>query len=150
MKLHRAPVTSVAVLMIILHAVISGASSRAQLFDEPIKVIAAVAPIFPPVVVASNTSGSVVMEVKIDPAGEVTSVNIVDGHPLLRRIKSLESTARRWRFTPEAGDKVLRTVRLTFTFRIVPKGTPADELTPVFMPPYQVEVRHPPLEPIVH
>ena len=41
-----------------------------------------------------------VIEVKIDRAGYVTSTRVIDGHPLLRKIKSIEVTALRWRFIP--------------------------------------------------
>ena len=80
-------------------------------------------------------------------AGEVTSVRAIDGHLLLR--PTAEKTARRWRFVPGASIPKARAVVLTFVFRIMPKDTSADELTTVFIPPYQVEVRHRPFEPVV-
>jgi len=49
-------------------------------------IILAVAPNFPPVAVASNTSGEVTVEVAIDAVGVVTSAHILDGHPPLRRV----------------------------------------------------------------
>ncbi len=113
--------------------------------DEPPIVVTAVAPSYPPIAVAVNAGGTVITEVEVNAAGEVITALGTSGHPLLRR--AAENTARRWRFTPAA---VTRMVRLTFIFRIMPRETTADELTPVFRPPYQVEVRHQPAEPIIH
>ena len=149
MRISWKIVTSVAALITVFNAGMAGSGQQGPPMDETIKVVTAVAPVFPPIVVASNTSGNVVIEVNIDRAGHVTSTRVIDGHPLLRKIKSIEDTASRWRFIP-ASENTPRTVRLTFAFEITPKGTPANELTPVFIPPYKVEVRHIPLEPIVH
>jgi TonB family protein len=121
-----------------------------QSSTEQPAVITAVAPTFPPIAVASNTSGKAVIEVEINAAGEVTSTRIIDGHPLFRRATNfMEAVAKRWRFAPANGAGV-RTAKLTFIFSIVPKGTPESERTPVFTPPYQVEVKHLPYEPVVH
>lgn len=124
-------------------ATLKGKGSVAN--EEPL-VVSAVAPVFPPIAVATNTSGEVVIEVEINAAGEVMSAKTVAGHSLLREVRTFEETARRWRFVP-AADK--RTARLTFVFRIMPKATAAEELTPVFTLPYQVEVRHRPYEPVL-
>ena len=148
MRINWKIVTSVAAFLTIFNASMAGSGQQEPPMDETIKVVTAVAPVFPPIVVASNTSGNVVIEVKIDRTGHVTSTRVIDGHPLLRKIKSIEDTASRWRFIP-ATESTPRTVRLIFAFQITPKGTPANELTPVFIPPYKVEVRHIPLEPIV-
>lgn len=131
---------------IIIVSVIVGLAVQARTSNEPPAVVSAVAPVFPPVAVAANISGDVVIEVDVNAAGEITSARTVEGHPLLRRIRVLEETARRWRFTSATN---ARTARLTFAFRIMPAETAADELTPVFTPPYRVEVRHRPFEPII-
>lgn len=110
---------------------------------DQLAVLNAVSPVFPPTAVATNTSGTVSVEVETNAAGEVTSARSERGHPLLR--KAAEDAARRWRFKSATSAS---TVHLTFVFRIMPKGTSAEELTPVFAPPYQVEVRHQPYEPI--
>lgn len=117
--------------------------------DEP-AVIMAVAPVVPPVAVASNSSGEVIVEAMVDAMGVVASAHTISGHPLLRQVRTFEETARRWRFAPSTDGVSTHTVRLTFAVRIMPKDTPPAELATVFMPPYKVEVRHLPLEPIVH
>ena len=74
---------------------------------------------------------------EIDSSGKVTSVRTVEGIRLLGA--AAEKSARRWIFNPE--DIKTRTVRLTFTFKLVQDDAPADELLPIFLPPYQIEVR---------
>jgi hypothetical protein len=121
-----------------------------QSSTEQPAVITAVAPTFPLMAVASNTSGKAVVEVEINSGGEVTATRIIDGHPLFRQTTNfMGAAARRWRFAPTNGTGV-RTARLTFIFTIVPKDTPESERTPVFTPPYQVEVKHLPFKPVVH
>jgi hypothetical protein len=112
-------------------------------------VVAAVAPIFPPVAVASNTSGKAVIEVQVDTTGIVTGAKIIEGDLLFRQGKIYAATARRWRFAAAKGGAGLRTAQLTFVFKIMTKDTPPDELTAVFIPPYQVEVRHKPFVPVI-
>lgn len=113
-------------------------------------VVTAVAPAFPPSAVLSNTSGKLVVEVQVDAAGIVTEAKVVEGDTLFRAGKKIyEATARRWRFAKAKGGAGLRTARLTFVFKIMTKDTPPDELTAVFMPPYQVEVRHKPFVPVI-
>ena len=54
--------------------------------DSPI-VLKAVAPgNYPPLASAAMVKGSVKIEVKIDPAGDVTSAKIIEGHKLLQDI----------------------------------------------------------------
>jgi Gram-negative bacterial TonB protein C-terminal len=105
--------------------------------NEP-EVIAAVAPIFPVVAAAAKANGAVVVEVKINSKGMVTSSNAVVGHPLLRVV--CEIASRRWKFVASNNASKERSVRLTFSFKIVQKDAPEIETTPVFMPPYRVEV----------
>ena len=132
-----------------LAGVISVFAVLPQSSTEQPAVIAAVAPTFPPMAVVSNTSGQAIVEVAVNAAGEVVSSRIVDGHPLFRQTTHfMGAVARRWRFAPMNGTGV-RTARLTFIFTIVPKDTPESERTPVFTPPYQVEVKHLLFEPVV-
>lgn len=101
------------------------------------QVVRAYSAIYPTVAAAARASGSVIVEADVDSSGKVTSVRAVEGIRLLGA--AAEKSARRWIFTPE--DAKTRTVRLTFTFKLMPDDAPADELLPIFMPPYQIEVR---------
>jgi TonB family protein len=112
-------------------------TAHAKWADEP-EVIAAVAPVFPAIAAAAKAKGDVVVEVKINSKGVVTSSTAVAGHPLLRAICQIAS--RRWKFVPSTNEFKERSVRLTFSFLILEKDAPEIETTPVFMPPYRVEV----------
>lgn len=111
-------------------------------------VASAVAPAYPVLAVVSNTSGTVEVQVKVNTTGEIIFARSVNGHPLLRQ--KAEDTAKRWRFVAVDAGTGVRLASLTFVFRIMPKETAEDDLTSTFMPPYQVEVRHKPFEPVVH
>jgi len=107
--------------------------------DRSAAVVQAVAPVFPPLAVAAAQDGTVIADARISPNGVVKSVQIVEGHKLLRKV--VEITAKRWVFASTQERTDLRTVRLSFVFKLVPKETPSVELLPIFRPPYQVEVR---------
>jgi TonB family protein len=102
------------------------------------QVVQAYSATYPAVAAAARASGSVIVEAEIDSSGKVTLVRTVDGIRLLGA--AAEKSARRWVFAPEDAKKN-RTVRLTFTFKLMPDDAPADELLPIFLPPYRIEVR---------
>lgn len=113
--------------------------------EQPM-TMSAVAPSYPVLAVASNTSGEVAVRVKVDREGLVTSARAIEGHVLLRA--EAAKVARRWCFRPLANAPE-RTASLRFVFRIVPRETSDDELTAVFTLPNQVEVRHRPFQEVV-
>jgi TonB family protein len=108
------------------------------LASEPPVVVSAVAPVFPVIALAAHGSGDVIVVADINKSGDVTSSRVRTGHNLLRKV-SVEA-ARRWKFSTSNEDH--REVELTFTFRIVPDKTTGVDRTPVFYPPYHVEVRN--------
>ena len=112
----------------------------AQTSDGP-AVVAAVAPVYPVIAAAAHATGSVNVDVKIDPSGKVASAHAVDGHALLKAVCA--ATARRWKFVPSTESKSERTARLTFTFREVDERASELDRSPVFLPPYKVEVTGP-------
>jgi TonB family protein len=125
---------SVAAVMTLWLFIIAAAPTSAQ---EP-AVTTAVAPIFPRLASTVNASGNVLVEVKIDRTGSVVSKSVIGGHPLF--YEAAQNAAQFWRFAASAGEES-RTVRLTFVFSLLTDATET-ELTPVFTPPYQVEVKH--------
>ena len=110
-----------------------------------VTVRSAVAPVYAPIALTANTSGDVQVSVSIDKTGNVTSADFVSGNPLLH--KAAVEAAKRWKF--ERLNEEAK-VQLTFSFRIVPKGTLAEDMTPLFMPPYHLEVRGKLPEPTVN
>ena len=111
-----------------------------------IPIISAVAPRYPVLAVASNTSGEVAVRVKVAPDGHVRSASAIQGHRLLR--SEAEKAARRWQFASLAS-RSERTTSLRFMFRILPEETPEEELTAVFTMPNRIEVRHRPFQEVV-
>jgi TonB family protein len=106
--------------------------------SQPVEVVSAVAPVYPVIALAAHGSGDVVVLADINKSGDVTSARVLSGHNLLHKV-SVEA-ARRWKFSTSNEDR--RQAELTFTFRIVPDKTAGIDRTPVFYPPYHVEVRN--------
>jgi TonB family protein len=131
---------STSTLMGLSWALIVMAHPQSLATEQP-RVISAAAPIFPALANAARVSGDVVVEVKIDASGMVTSAH-AEGHALLRKVS--ETAAKRWRFASAESSIGIRTARLTFTFRALEKEMPEDRIAPVFYPPYRVEVMHNP------
>jgi TonB family protein len=108
-----------------------------QTAEQPI-VVAAVPPVYPPMPLQAHAGGEVIVEVKIDSAGDVSSARAEKGHPLLQ--DSCVFAARRWKFAPAKDAPVERTARLTFVFVPPDKELPKKESAVVFYPPYKVQV----------
>jgi len=88
---------------------------------EPIQtagVVAAVSPYYPASARQARVIGDVSAEVRIDSAGVVKSVKIILGHPLFRQ--AAEMAAWQWKFSSESKESGVRTVVLTFLFRLTP------------------------------
>jgi len=104
--------------------------------DQP-GVVAAVAPILPPIARQARVESDVKVEVKVDDSGNVQSAQVISGHPLVQ--KACETAAKKWKFGQGTS---IRTAQLTFTFDCVDKDKLAPDSTITFMPPYEVEVKY--------
>jgi TonB family protein len=102
-------------------------------------VVAAVSPYYPASARQARVIGDVSAEVRIDSAGVVKSVKIILGHPLFRQ--AAEMAAWQWKFSSESKESSVRTVVLTFLFRLTPPCSDPATSTSVFSPPYKFEVR---------
>jgi TonB family protein len=80
------------------------------------KAISKPSPAYPPIARAAHSSGSVVVQVKVDECGNVVSAKAISGPPLLQR--AAVEAAYAWRFTPTllAGEPVKVTGTITFNF----------------------------------
>ena len=94
----------------LMAACLSGTTFAQSSGTESPGVEFAVAPVFPPIAVAANVSGEVLVEVEVNERGEVRSARSAGGHPLLR--KASEDAASRWRFMPSASGEKNRVARL--------------------------------------
>jgi len=121
--------------------VIGGCITVSAQTTGEVAVVAAVAPLYPPIAAAAHAIGDVTVGVKIDASGKVTSAHAVTGHPLLQAVSV--TAARRWKFVSATESNAERTVRLTFTFLQDETNLPDDERTAVFLPPYKVQVAGP-------
>jgi TonB family protein len=95
----------------------------------------------------SGASGEATLEVRVAPSGQVVDVQVVQAHCNMGTIvtdalsSAASAAAAHWRFEAQRQET---NVRLSFAFRMMPNGTPSQDLTAHFIPPYRVEVRaHP-------
>jgi hypothetical protein len=82
--------------------------------------------------------GEVTVEVSIDSNGEVVSAK-TSAHQLLAG--AAERAAKQWRFASAKDVSANRAASLIFAFQIMSRCAPVTDLTPIFYPPYKVEVR---------
>lgn len=119
-------------------------STRDERVDKP-EVLSAVAPVYPPLLVAADFSGRIAVEVTINAKGEVTLTRIIEGHPAVRQMTDLfDQTLRKWLFSATTDERETRKATIVFVFTIVPERTPEADLTTIFRPPYEIEIRHRP------
>ena len=96
-------------------------------------VIRAVAPsTYPVIAIAARATGLVIVEVKINPAGQVVSTKVTQGHSLLASTAS--SAAKRWQFA-ESRSSGERSAQLSFEFKIPAQK---DDAQIAFNPPYGI------------
>ena len=107
--------------------------------NAAVSVVRAVPPVFPVPQNGKHAMGTVVVEVKIDSSGKVIAAQTVTGHPDLRQVS--EKAAQRWNFDEAAEATKVRSVKLTFMFRLMDEEATDEELVAVFEPPYRIEVR---------
>jgi hypothetical protein len=101
--------------------------------------VRAVAPVFSLPAKGPYAVGSVIVEIEVNTAGVVTTARAVQGHPLL--YPAAENAARRWLFASISEDSKVRPARLKFIFKIMDDETSEADLSTVYTPPFQVEVR---------
>src|SRR5437868_1090425 len=94
-------------------------------------VLRAVVPAYPAIAAAKRISGAVLVDVDIDPKGNVIEARPIIGGKYLR--DSARKAALRWQFNASDGAAV-RSVRLTFNFNDVSYVAP--EKKPEFTSPY--------------
>lgn len=139
MKLkRRIGILSLAVALLVALQLIASARYSAAEMEQPV-VAVAISPPYPIIARHAQASGDVSVEVSINSGGEVISAKASGGHPLLNG--AAERAAKEWRFASSSKGSSNRNATLIFSFKLMPRCAPATDLTPIFYPPYKVEVR---------
>jgi TonB family protein len=124
-------------LCLLLAGLVSPVSMAEEFIGR--EVLSAVAPIFPSVPSLTGTGGKIQLEVEVNTTGDVTGIKILEASlPGLRR--DSEKAARQWKFSASPAATNPRRYVILFVFRMMPDEASPDELTPVFHPPYEIEV----------
>jgi protein TonB len=83
------------------------------------KLIKRVDPVYPQIAIHARVSGVVILDVRVDEEGNVESIRVLSGHPLLN--EAAVSSVRQWKYSPTIlnGEPVpvIATVTVIFTLR---------------------------------
>lgn len=101
------------------------------------------APRYPFLAFQARVSGRVQIEMEVRANGSIGGLGRFDGDKIFRGAS--EAAARVWKFQPGSDRKCVATI----VYKIMPVGTPPEELTTRFEPPLLVEVRREMAEPTV-
>jgi TonB family protein len=108
---------TLSLLIIIVHAYgLFAQEDEKTIYDKDINVISFEEMRYPPIARQARIQGDVVVLVKIDSGGRVTSANAISGAKLL--IADTLSNAKKWHFRPNAGQAAI----IVYDFRIA-EGT---------------------------
>jgi Gram-negative bacterial TonB protein C-terminal len=105
---------------------------------EELTVVAAIVPVYGAIARTAHVGGEVTVEVVVDSKGKVKSAKPLGGHPLIA--STAKEAAKHWLFTP-SNASVDRQATLVFVFQMMPRCAPPADLTPIFYPPYKIQVR---------
>jgi len=120
------------------------AGAPALLAQSLPSVRTAVAPHYPAIPVLARVSGEVLVLVRVDAQGDVTSASTNSGPPML--LTAAESAAKQWKFDPSTDGE--REIELSFKFVLLAEVENAESEVK-FLPPYQVAVEVHPAKPYV-
>ena len=83
------------------------------------KLLLKVVPVYPALAIAAHAAGTVILEAEIDEEGNVATVKIVSGHPLL--VKAAAQAVKQWKYSPTLlngePQAVLATVTVVFRLK---------------------------------
>jgi TonB family protein len=116
----------------------TGGTVRNAQAPEP-GVIRAVPAVYPILAAVAKTSGTVIVEVTIKPDGSVAEASTIEGPEVFR--VAAERSARQWVFNRVEDEHLSRTARLTYSFKLIAATSNAEDLVPIFMPPFRLEIR---------
>lgn len=137
-------------LLIVTSAIILNKTNASPVLEEGMEkqsnlptVRVAVAPVFIAWLFKRVGTAQATIEVSVNAEGEVITAKGVGGSPNFPwGDLSFADTAKQWRFSPSENGEKVRVVKITFVQRILPKGTPSEDLTTRYIAPYEIETRH--------
>jgi periplasmic protein TonB len=77
------------------------------------KLLLKLAPVYPAIAIQAHAAGPVILETEIDEEGNVASVKIVSGHPLL--VNAAAQAVKQWKYSPTLLNGEPQTVLATVT-----------------------------------
>lgn len=114
--------------------------SEAMCQDMERRVIKALAPPYDDITLQSRLEGTIKLEVRVGPSGEVQRVQVIQPvRPPGWRNDHWEQYASEWRFEP---GETTTTEEIVFRFRFVPRDSPPKDQGTMFFAPATVEIRH--------
>ena len=122
---------------------------NAHASDEPLTVVEAVAPEWPPIALQARVSLAVAVDLEVDESGQVTSAKPrVDATVPVAALfeKPTRDAALQWRFTPAAPGSGPRPVTITFTYKSKENDRPIEshqqleQRKVAFKPPLEIEL----------
>jgi TonB family protein len=105
-------------------------------FQDPPRVVHAVRPAYPALAAAKRISGTVIVDVEIDPKGLIKKATVQSGSSLLRR--AAKDAAAKWKFNIAEPSDSSRSAHLIFIFH--PTSYVPEPAEPDFKRPYQMSV----------
>jgi TonB family protein len=105
--------------------------------NSDVRVVRAVAPVYPDVAISLGLQGSVFVRLSFNQSGELTKVEKLGGDKILYNAAII--AAKKWDFA--YGHKKDFSVVLKFSFIVLGDSADRYDLAPVFLPPYEIESR---------
>ena len=114
----------------------NGVSAESPCISE---VVSAVAPIYPRVAYMARMYGTIKVLVEVNNSGAVINAKAIKKNLLS---ESSEKAALKWEFkTINDSELIVRKYEITFKYRLMPEYTQDEDLTCIYNPPYEIEVR---------
>ena len=85
---------------------------------EPSKLVYKVNPVYPPLAAKAHVQGTVILEAVVDEEGIVSTLKVLNGHPLL--VEAALQAVRQWKYSPTVlnGEPVPVIATVTVVFRL--------------------------------
>jgi TonB family protein len=107
---------------------------------EELTVVTTAAPVYPPIALAANVQGEVIVSVGVNAQGDVITAQVLEGHVLLRKVA--ESAALKWKFNSLSEKSGTRSGNITISFKFNHEEAVVAKDDFTFTPPDRLEIIH--------